>query len=169
MKKTIALILFAFAFKMVSSQSNEIRVDVFDILALLALDVTYEHNLNTESSIGISALFNFADKDLSFRYQEELVITTYYRQRLYSRGNFDYFGELFGALNKGDVDQSKLLKIGDDPSYTDFAMGLSFGGKFVSPNGFVADMYVGIGRNFFNTDFSPDIVPRVGISVGKRF
>ena len=52
--------LFAMIFKISSAQTTEIKLDIFDILALLALDVTLEQNLNTESSIGISALFNFA-------------------------------------------------------------------------------------------------------------
>jgi hypothetical protein len=168
MKKTITLILFALVFKISAAQTNEIKVDVFDILALLALDVTFEHQLNSESSIGISALFNFAEPSTSFRYKEEFVLTPYYRQTLYTRGNIGYFGEFFGALNTGDIDLEDL-EFGDDPSYTDFALGLGFGGKYVSNNGFVADMHIGIGRNLFNISNSPDIVPRVGISIGKQF
>lgn len=170
MKKTITLILFALVFKISSAQTNEIKVDVFDILALLALDVTFEHNLNTESSIGISALFNFAKESSSFRYDQEFALTPYYRQRLFSKGNFDYYGEFFGSLNTGKIDLDKHdLEIGDSDMYTDFALGLSFGGKYVSVNGFVADIYAGIGRNLFNTDYSSSIVPRVGVSIGKQF
>ena len=168
MKKTIALILFVLVFKISSAQTNEIKVDVFDILALLALDVSFEHNLNTESSIGISALFNFAKSSSSFRYEQEFALTPYYRQRMFSKGNFDYYGEFFGSLNRGDIDVDKL-EVGDSPTYTDFALGLSFGGKYVSANGFVADIHAGIGRNLFNTDLSPSIVPRVGVSIGKQF
>ena len=168
MEKTIALVLFALVFKMSSAQTNEIKVDVFDILALLALDVTFEHNLNTESSIGIAAMFNFASESSSFRYEQEFALTPYYRQTFFSKGNFDYFGEFFGCLNRGDIDPAKL-EIGDSPTYTDFALGLSFGGKYVTANGFVADIHAGIGRNLFNTDYSASIVPRVGISVGKQF
>lgn len=168
MKKTIALILFALIFKISSAQTNEIKVDIFDVLALLALDVTYEHSINTEASIGISALFNFAESDASFRYNEEFVLTPYYRQTLFTKGNIAYFGEFFGAINSGDI-KVEDLEIGDDPTYTDFALGLSFGGKYVSDNGFIADLYLGIGRNLFNTNKSRDVVPRVGISIGKQF
>ena len=170
MKKIITLILFALVFKISSAQTNEIKVDVFDILALLALDVTFEHQLNEESSIGVSALFNFAEPDVSFRYEEEFVLTTYYRQTLYTRGNIGYFGEFFGALNTGDIElTAEQITFNEDDTYTDFALGLGFGGKYVSNNGFVADMHIGIGRNLFNTSSSPDIVPRVGISIGKQF
>lgn len=170
MKKTIALILFALVFKTTSAQTNEIKIDVFDVLALLALDVTYEHQLNPESSIGVSALFNFAKPETSFRYNEEFTLSPYYRQLLFTRGNIGYFGEFFGALNTGDKDvDTNQLDPGESATYTDFALGLSFGGKYVSPNGFVADLHLGIGRNLFNTNYSPGIVPRVGISIGKQF
>ena len=170
MKKTIALILFALVFKISSAQTNEIKVDVFDILALLALDVTFEHQLNTESSIGISALFNFAKPSSSFRYEQEFALTPYYRQRLFSKGSFDYYGEFFGSLNTGEKNIAPSdLPAGESDMYTDFALGLSFGGKYVSANGFVADIHAGIGRNLFNTDYSASIVPRVGVSIGKQF
>lgn len=168
MKKTFALVLFAMIFKISSAQTTEIKLDIFDILALLALDVTLEQNLNTESSIGISALFNFAKSSSSFRYEQEFALTPYYRQRIFSKKSFDYYGEFFGCLNRGDINPDKL-ELGDNPKYTDFALGLSFGGKYVSENGFVADLHAGIGRNLFNTDYSSSVVPRVGISIGKQF
>ncbi|WP_152286236.1 hypothetical protein [Flavicella marina] len=168
MKKIIPILLFALFFKQANAQSNEIKVDVFDILALLALDVSYEHNLNPESSIGLAVLFNFAKSTASFRYEQEFSLSPYYRQRFFSRGNFDYYGEFFGSLNRGDKN-SDQLEVGESATYTDFALGLGFGGKFISVNGFVADLHAGIGRNLFNTDYSPGIVPRVGISIGKQF
>ncbi|MEI6864805.1 DUF3575 domain-containing protein [Flavicella sp.] len=168
MKKTIALILFALVFKISSAQTNEIKIDVFDVLALLALDVSFEHNLNTESSVGVSVLFNFAKSSASFRYDQEFALTPYYRQNFFSRGNLNYFGEFFGSLNTGDKNINDINS-GDSSSYTDFALGLGFGVKYVTVNGFVADLHAGIGRNLFNTDYSPVIVPRVGISIGKEF
>ena len=167
MKKTIILILFALVFKISSAQTNEIKVDIFDILALLALDISFEHNLNTESSIGISALFNFAKPDMSFRYDQEFALTPYYRQTFLRRGNVNYFGEFFGSINSGN--KTSDLSDGEDSKYTDFALGVGFGLKYVTVNGFVADIHAGIGRNLFNIDYSADIVPRVGISIGKEF
>jgi hypothetical protein len=170
MKKTIALILFALVFKISSAQTNEIKVDVFDILALLALDVSFEHNFNIDSSIGLSVLLNFAKPDVSFRYEQEFAITPYYRQTFFSRGNVTYFGEFFGSLNTGDIDLTpEEIAVNKDDTYTDFALGIGFGGKYVTANGFVADIHAGIGRNLFNTDHSAGIVPRVGISIGKEF
>ena len=159
--------MFALICKVSSAQTNEIKVDIFDILALLALDISFEHNLNTESSIGISALYNFAKPNMSFRYEQEFSLTPYYRQTFFKKGNINYFGEFFGSINSGN--RTADLADGEDSKYTDFALGVGFGGKYVTANGFVADIHAGIGRNLFNIDNSAGIVPRVGISIGKEF
>ena len=52
--------------------------------------------------------------------------------------------------------------------YTDGALGLAFGSKYVSPGGFVLDIYGGLGRNLFTSE-SRSVVPRVGINLGYRF
>jgi hypothetical protein len=164
MKKFLFLSIFLASFAVSAQKTNEIKLDVFDILALKSLDVSYEHVLNTESSVGLSILFNF-EKDASFRYKQDFALTPYYRQHLFNRGNVNFFGEFFGSINSGEELNSDDI----EEDYTDFAFGLGFGGKYVSVNGFVLDIHAGIGRNLFNTDISPEIVPRVGISVGKRF
>ena len=52
--------------------------------------------------------------------------------------------------------------------YTDFAIGISAGGKFVTKRGFIAEVYLGIGRDLLgNSDI--EIVGRGGISIGYRF
>ncbi len=167
MKKIATLLLFALTLP-IAAQKNEIKIDVFDVIALKSVDATFERIINFESSVGVSILFNFEKESSSFRYNEEFVLTPYYRQVLFSRGNIDYFGEFFGAINTGKV-PIEDLEIGDDDTYTDFALGLSFGGKYVSSSGFVADFHIGVGRNLFNTNPSPEVVPRVGIALGKQF
>lgn len=168
MKKFIFLSLFLTSFAINAQKTSEIKLDVFDILALKALDVSYEHIMNSESSIGLSILFNF-EKTASFRYKQDFALTPYFRQHLFDRGNVNFFGELFGSINSGkkEIEENNILI--EKKDYTDFAFGLGFGGKYVSENGFILDIHAGVGRNLFNTDISPELVPRVGISVGKRF
>ncbi len=166
MKKLILAVLICSTFSSVAQIRNEIKFDVFDILALKSLDVSYELIINPESSVGISSLFNFEKESASFKYEQDFVLTPYYRQVLFSKGNIGYFGEFFGSLNTG---RSKKALEGIEDNYTDFAFGLSFGGKYMSDNGFVLDFLAGIGRNMFNTDESHEVIPRVGISIGKQF
>ena len=166
MKKILFLVVLAMSFVGTAQNNKEIKLDIFDVLALKSLDISYEYIMNDESSIGISVLSNFEKKSASFRYTQKLVVTPYYRQHLFQRDNVNFFGELFGAINTGDLEPDEL---GDPDSYTDFALGLGFGGKYLSENGFVVDFHAGIGRNLFNTNLSQEVVPRIGISVGKRF
>jgi hypothetical protein len=113
----------------------------------------------------IGLLFNFENEASGFRYNEEFMLSPFYRQHLFQSGNIRYFGEFFGALNKGENNEEN----DGENNYTDFAFGLGFGGKYIADNGFLVDFHVGIGRNLFNTDQSPEVVPRVGIAIGKRF
>jgi hypothetical protein len=160
MKKIVLLLFLAGTFAGMAQKNNEFKIDVFDILALKSLDISYEHEMNADASMGIALLFNFEKTASNFRYNEEFVLTPYYRQYLFDRDNFTYYGEFYGALNMGKKKEE---------DYTDFAFGLGFGGKHISDNGFVVDIHIGIGRNLFNTDLSPEVVPRAGISIGKRF
>ena len=55
-----------------------------------------------------------------------------------------------------------------EDKYTDFAVGISAGAKFVTKRGFVAEIYLGIGRDLFgNSDI--EVVGRGGIAIGYRF
>ncbi|WP_139956889.1 DUF3575 domain-containing protein [Flavicella sediminum] len=170
MKKLLLFFVLTLSLTMNAQKTNEIKLDVFDILALKTLDISFEHVLNSESSVGVAVLFNFEKKSSSFRYSEEFTLTPYYRQHLFDKGNVKFFGELFGSLNSGDIELTQLqIEADKDDTYTDFALGLGFGGKYVSNHGFVVDFHAGIGRNLFNTEDSREIVPRLGISVGKSF
>ena len=167
MRKITLLLLFIVTLK-ASAQTNEIKIDILDIIAIRALDITYEHNINEESSVGLSALFNLEKESADFRYNEEFVLTPYYRHYFSIKNNVKMFGDFYGALNTGNIPERKL-EVGDDNTYTDFAAGLGVGVKYTSESGFVVDVHVGAARNLFNTDYSREVVPRVGISLGKQF
>ena len=56
----------------------------------------------------------------------------------------------------------------DNHKYTDLAVGISVGGKWVSRRGFVAEIYAGIGRDML-TNSDLEVVGRGGVSIGYRF
>ena len=53
-------------------------------------------------------------------------------------------------------------------AYTDFALGLSIGGKLLSKRGFVSKIYFGVGRPIFGAEFAPQFLFRGGVSLGYR-
>ena len=56
---------------------------------------------------------------------------------------------------------------------TEFSLGISVGGKWVTKSGFVTEIFGGIGRNILNSNedsYDPiNIAGRIGVSIGKRF
>ncbi len=153
---------------------DELKINVFNLIAFKYLDAAYERLIDEESSFGIGVLVNAGDNDDVFDYYRQYSITPYYR-RYFSKGYATgFFVEGFGMLNSGEQEIYTFNEITFETertgeTYTDFALGITVGGKFITKKGFIAEVYTGIGRNFFNTDFSPEVVGRGGVSLGFRF
>lgn len=152
-----------------SQAQQEIKVDILDALALKTLEFSYEYYTSERSSVGASVLYNFEKRSSDFRYNEKFMFTPYFRHYFTNNSNWNYFGEIFLGINKGekeiDLIGSNVKKYED---YTDGALGVALGSKYISSGGLIVDLYGGLGRNMFSSD-SRSIVPRVGINVGYRF
>ena len=156
--KKIVLIILIFASSFVKAQ-QEVSVDLLDALVLKTLELKYEYYINQQSSVGIYALFNFNDEDSDINYNEDTLFTPYFRHYFSEINSISYFGEVFLGISSGE-------RRGID--YTDGAIGVSGGAKYVSDGGLVLEGNIGIGRNLFNSN-SPEIVPRFGVNIGYRF
>ena len=165
-KHLLILVLLISSF---AHAQREIQLDLFDALALKTIEVSYEHYLNEQSSVGIAALLNFEKFSADFKYNEKRAITPFFRHYFTTENNWNFFGEGFFSLNFGE---REIKPIGTGNStyedYTDGALGVAAGTKYTSENGLTIAIYGGAGRNLFNDD-SPVVVPRVGVSVGWRF
>lgn len=165
MKKLI--LLFTLCTSMYVNAQQEIKLDVADALVIKTLEFSYEYYLNEQSSVGVSALFNLTKQNVSFRYNENTMITPYYRHYFTTNEQWNFFGEGFFGINSGKKESVK--DSGNfDLTYTDGALGIAVGTKYVSSGGLIVEAYGGLGRNLFG-DVSPVIVPRVGLNVGWRF
>lgn len=167
MKKILlATVIFISSF---AQAQQEVKADLLDALAFKTIEVSYEYYTNPSSSIGISALFNFEKRSADFKYNEKQMFTPYFRHYFSNSANWNYFGEVFMGINTGEA-EIKANETGTKQyqKYTDGALGLAVGTKYVSSGGFVVDIYGGLGRNLF-TSVSHSVVPRVGINLGYRF
>ena len=151
----------------VAYSQHEIKLDIADALVIRSIEFSYESYLTEESSFGISALFNLAKQDLNFRYNENIMITPYYRHYFSTNKQWNFFGEGFLGINSGKKegvkDSNKY-----DIKYTDCALGVAVGSKYIATGGLIIDAYVGVGRNLFGSNY-PLLVPRVGCNIGWRF
>ena len=161
------LLVFAFFFSAISFAQQEIKVDLTDALALKTLDISYEYYISDQSSVGVSALFNFEGKGSDFRYNEDRMITPFFRHYFTTEAKWNFFGEGFFGINFGEkeINNGGVISYKD---YTDGALGISVGTEYISAGGLVIDIHGGLGRNMFGSD-SPIIVPRVGVGVGYSF
>lgn len=154
---------------------NEVKLNMFNLVVFKYLDASYEWVIDEESSFGVAGLINLGDDYDTFDYLREFSLTPYYR-RYFSKGYAKgFFVEGFGMLNQSSdefyirYDDIAQESIYNTEKYTDFAIGVSLGGKFISKKGFVAEVYGGIGRNLLNSDNTVEVVGRGGISLGFRF
>ncbi len=152
---------------------DEIKINVTNFIIFSYGDLAYERLINEESSFGVSFVFNIGINDDAELpdYGRKFSVTPYYRQyfsRSYAKG---FFIEGFSMIHGGEdeVFNQITFEFDRNESYTNVAFGVSVGGKFVTGNGFVAEVYAGIGRNLLNTNASTALVGRGGVSVGYRF
>ncbi|WP_299012589.1 DUF3575 domain-containing protein [uncultured Polaribacter sp.] len=156
------------------NKNHEIKLNAFSLIVFSTIDVSYEKLLNKDSSYGISLFYNFATPDSDLYFPKKFSLTPYYRwfftETRYARG---FFVEGFGMLNTYEETLYYFDSTNDETiSETGFALGISVGGKFIIKSGFTAEVYLGIGRNLFNSDndfLENNIVTRGGISLGYRF
>lgn len=142
---------------------QEVKADLLDALAVKTLEFSYEYYTSSQSSIGVSALFNLEKRAADFRYNEKTMITPYFRHYFTDNRNWNYFGEVFMGINSGEKEKDGIVE-----KYTDGALGIAVGTKYISNGGFVVDLHAGLGRNMFS-NVSYAVVPRVGINLGYRF
>jgi len=165
MKKIVFLILIAFIGININAQQHEVKVDVFDMIAFKSLETTYMYILNEEAGVGISVFMRLADKKNIFDYNEKFSFTPFYRQYFPLGAVENVFAEAFFSINSGEGlnDEDENVK------YTDGAFGFAIGKSYITPRGFVAEAFVGAGRNLFDTPGAPNLVPRIGVNLGFRF
>ena len=161
-------------------KKHEIKLNAFNLIALSALDVSYEKLISPNSSYGVALFYNFSDLEDDIVFDKRFSLTPFYRwffsETRYARG---FFVEGFGMLNTYnedyyDFDHNNNTSKHVSNNQTAFALGISVGGKFVTKQGFTTEVYLGIGRNLIKSDndddfFDTDVVGRFGISLGYRF
>ena len=165
--KKILLITSIFV-STISLAQQEVKLNIANALVLKTIDVSYEYYLSGDTSVGISGLYNFEQKTADFRYNEKSMVTPYLRHYFTSDRTWNLFGEGFFGIGSGYKKTELDGAENTYEKYSDSALGISFGAKYISESGFLVDVYGGIGRNLFSAK-SPILVPRLGINVGWKF
>ncbi|MDB2385234.1 DUF3575 domain-containing protein [Polaribacter sp.] len=175
---------YDFEYPQDENKKHELKISPTSLIAIAAIDVSYERLINSSTSYGVSLFLNTEGEGGEINYPRDFSVTPFYRwffnERTFARG---FFVEGFGMLNsyKDDYYDYGYDSFGNYQStYVEgennvrFALGISVGGKFVLKSGFTAEVFLGIGRNLLGNDnsrdyYDNDIVGRGGISLGYRF
>lgn len=166
--KKIVLIATLFI-STLSFAQQEVKLDLFDALALKTLEVSYEYYISDDSSVGAWGLLNFEkNKSNDFKYNQKSMFAPYFRQYFSNDKKWNIFGEVFFGVNSGESEiKDSANKIIGYKGYTDAALGVSVGTKYILASGLTLEAYGGLGRNLFTSD-SHKVVPRVGFNIGYR-
>ena len=149
---------------------NELRLNMSNLIAFKWVDISYERILNEESAIGVGTLFTLDSDSEGLEEYRTFSITPYYRHFFSNKYAKGFFVEAFGMLHtsKGEDEYLFDAPTREGENHTNFAVGISAGGKFVTKRGFVAEVYLGIGRDLLKGS-TIEVVGRGGVSIGYRF
>jgi len=159
------------------SVQNELKINMYNLIGFKWLDVGYERILNEESSIGFGTLISLDHSIDGIDEFRTFSLTPYYRHFFSNKYAEGFFVEAFTMIHNGKnqeyydyYDPRTDMYIGgnSENKFTDFAVGISVGSKWVTARGFVAEIYAGIGRDMFNQS-DIEVVGRGGVSIGYRF
>ena len=168
--------------------THELKLDIIDLLAFPALDVTYEIISDPYSSYGINTYLNLSDMGTADGWIDRFSLTPFYRFYFFNKTDFGgagFFAELFGRLTFGKNEEIYYYEYNPDMSlmpspnieadnFTDFALGASIGKKWVNKKGWTFELMFGLGRFLFNNSsdsngYRSDVAVRGGVALGKRF
>ena len=174
-KLLIAIVLIATsysAFAQNDNARNELKINMSNLIGFKWLDAGYERILNEESSIGFGTLISLDHSSEGLDEYRTFSLTPYYRHFFSDKYAQGFFVEAFTMIHSGsndyfydDFDQTSGYT---EDKYTDLAVGVSVGAKWVTHRGFVAEIYAGIGRDMLNQS-EIEVVGRGRVSIGYRF
>jgi len=190
MKKWIFLALIAFQFSnaqetssVLSSKKNEVKFDVLSAIAFGKYHISYERFLNKDFSVGISGGIQDSQNQKDDFYDgferslPKYEINPFVRYALSKSPKNFYFAEVFLSANGGKYREIARFEDGSgngyyaskEENYSDLAIGGALGYKLYLKEKFGLELIVGAGKNLFNTDKSPEVIPHVGLNFGYRF
>ena len=159
-----------------NTKKHEVRIDALEGLIVPAIDLGYEYVISKYSGAGLS--INIAlDSDNDVDLPQDFAITPYFRQYFFNREDYGakgFYAEGLLQFATGDdifftFNENEGTSTQGNRDWSQFGVGFAVGQKWVSRNGFVAELSLGGGRYLGGDDFAPGGFFRGGASVGYRF
>ena len=158
----LSLCFSAFSQEIEKAQSNgrnEIKLNL--LMTLFSFpDINYERIMSNSIGLGLSAAFPLEKNDTEYRimpycrlyFGESWIKSFFIEANVAVLGCREYY-------NYSSYNQSYKTR-----TVSDIGLGLAFGYKYVNRNGYIGELFLGLGRTLEDRYY-----PRCGISVGKQF
>jgi len=148
---------------------NELKINL--LTSVLALpEISYERILEDNMSVGISLAAGIGNEDDFSEYR--FLAIPHYRLYFGKKRAAGFFIEGNAAVGSVREDHWDYSQNGFDVAYSsnvvNFGLGAAVGAKFLTRNGFLGEVFAGVGR-FLGSNRSIEAYPRIGITLGKRF
>jgi hypothetical protein len=185
MNRTILFLLIcvsAAAQDTIQKPAYEIRTNVLSAISQGGYNLSIEKKTSTAFSYGISFTKTLSPS-LESKYENgnkshlpNWDLTPFVRYKFSDSNRSYYFAEAFTAINQGKYKtiirntaaEYAVYQI-EKGNYIDLALGGSMGYHIFIKNNWTAEFLVGFGSNLLQRAKSPDVVSRVGLSIGYQF
>ncbi|CAL2093097.1 hypothetical protein [Tenacibaculum sp. 190524A05c] len=153
--------------------NNELKINGLYLVAGAA-EITYERILSNETALGLSVAFDI-DNDNFYNFAAFPYYRFYFGKKraggFFVEGNgavlVDEFGKDITLTTNGNNGVITITDAGEVE--TKFGLGIGIGGKFLSKNGWIGELSLGVGRVLGIENDASKVYSRGGITIGKRF
>ena len=148
----------------IDSARNELKINVIGII-YESLELNYEYIAGEDFTVGLAANYWWDDgADINFIFFPNARF--YPSEKKPAEGFFIALS--VPIMNYEDSRYNDATQRYEDVNTTNAGLGVAAGYKLLSRKNFVGEIFLGVGRNFEdNTNI--DIIPRFGVTFGKRF
>ncbi len=168
MKKVLLFVMLLSSVSAFAQAEKDVLKHEVKVNGLLLIfgfpEISYEHILAEDMSIGASFAFRVTDEDETGIYQR-VSFSPYYRIFFGKKPAAGFFVEGFGSIYSSD----SYSFSNDRETYMGTALGIGLGVKFLTNSNWIGEISLGAARNFSNTDNIMEVIGRGGIMIGKRF
>jgi hypothetical protein len=149
-----------------AKDNNELKINLAMSIGGLP-EITYERFIADNMGVGLSAAISL-DNSLA----TNAIILPYYRVYFGSKKAAGFFIEGNGAMvvekqYSYNYDHYGYYSSSSTSSVAHFGLGAALGVKFLTRNGLLGEIHLGLGRLFINNGDA--VYPRIGLTLGKRF
>ena len=160
------------------------RLDIFQLVVLPGIEITYERFIDDYSSWGVNGFVNFDfDDSQAYRY-ENFELSPYYRFYFSKKNirNAGFFVQPFMSLIQGEYPTYRNYYFDDiidgsgivDRNFFGLAAGALIGKKWINLKNYTFEITAGVGRLLTKEEQNGDFIdstayPRINFAIGKRF